>query len=55
MVPGLEQRDPLLYRELERLVRRYRWRQVAKAFDELTTRGRVRSIFRRTRGLQEQS
>jgi hypothetical protein len=45
MVPDLEQTDPALYRELDRLVRRYRWRRLVRSLDDLTTGGRFRNLL----------
>lgn len=51
MVPGLDRSDPELHRELARLVRRYRWRRLAKSFDELATGGRFRGLLTRGKRL----
>jgi hypothetical protein len=51
IVPGLERRDPVLHRELSRLVRHYRWRRLAKSFDELATGGRFRGLIGRGKRL----
>jgi hypothetical protein len=48
-IPGLARHDPELYRELERLIRRYRWRKVGRDIDQLLTGGRVRRYHRRRR------
>lgn len=45
LVPDLGERDPVLRRELSRLVRRYQWRQVAQKVDALATGGRFRKFF----------
>jgi hypothetical protein len=45
LVPGLEKTDPALHHELGRLVRRYRWRRLAKSFDELAMGGRFRGLL----------
>lgn len=45
LVPNLERTDPALHRELERLVRRYRWRRLVKSLDELATGGRFRGLL----------
>lgn len=47
LVPGLAERDPDLFRELTRLIRRYRWRQVSRELDDLLTGGMVRRFHRR--------
>ena len=47
LVPGLDARDPELYRELRRLVRRYQWRQALRRVDALFTGGTTRSLVRR--------
>lgn len=45
LVPGLERSDPALHRELNRLVRRYRWRRLARTLDDLATGGRFRGLL----------
>jgi hypothetical protein len=47
LVPGLASRDPALHGELMRAVRRYRWRQMIRNMDDLTTGGRIRALLRR--------
>jgi hypothetical protein len=51
MVPDLERTDPALHHELERLVRRYRWRRLARSLDDLTTGGRFRGLLTRGKRL----
>jgi hypothetical protein len=51
LVPGLQQTDLALYHELGRLVRRYRWRRLAKSFDELAMGGRFRGLLTRGKKL----
>lgn len=46
IVPGLEQRDPELHRELTRLVRRFRWRQIGRDLDQQLTGGWLRRSLR---------
>lgn len=45
--PGLEDRDRVLHRELDRLIRRYQWRQALTRLDAVATRGRVRRLWDR--------
>lgn len=46
LVPGLDHRDPQLYRELTALTRRYHWRALLRNADQLITGGRIRSMLR---------
>ncbi len=48
-LPGLEQRDPEFFREITRLVQRYRWRRMLRNIDEVLTRGRVRRMIHQHR------
>jgi hypothetical protein len=45
LIPTLQRSDPLLARELNRLVHRFQWRQLMKQLDELVTGGRVRALL----------
>jgi len=46
VTPELKSRDPALARELGRMIRRYRLRQLVKEFDEVAFSGGVRKILR---------
>jgi len=52
LLPDLSQSDPELHGELDRLIRRYRWRQVGRDLDSLISGGRLRRLNQRRRGKQ---
>ncbi len=49
LLPDLAERDPDLHRQLDRLIRRYRWRKVGRDIDYLLTGGRLRRYLRSRR------